>query len=339
MGWGFVQWKWEWTCKHCKCKGNPYSKEKCKRCKAAWWTKPEVNPQDNKGEVVPSKWDAGYPAWMKGEKPPGQNGTKKAPPVESTLEESITSIQNVLEMLGEEEEVVKGGLQKKLETLQKQKPKELEDKEMAAQLEEHKKHLQKLDAAIAQLQGVPGCQENLQQLQDSKAALEQTIKEKSKKPAEERLRSLQDKKNHRSKLLQDLSKDIKDKEESLMELKEKEREQTKELQQINKELKQVMTEVTNEQDVNSLEDPTAICGGIAPSLGGAAICPETGSGAIPNQQWKKDPLGQSTTQGEESPPSKKDEPMEDIVSDHGGEEEMVRESALPKERRQRQGPY
>ena len=210
--------------------------QKCKRCYSPWWE--NAKPKD-KGDPS-NKWANGAPTWLK-EKSLG-TATKE----QSNTSQDITSIQNCLEILGEEESETRAGLQKKLEALKSQRPKEEEElesqKEIAVLMERQKT----METAMETLKKLGDSEEMVENLVGRMAALEAQIQEKTKKPTEERMRSLQDKRSHRLKILRALDTDIEKAEEHLASLKSKEEEHTTELRKINADLSKVMKELNIE---------------------------------------------------------------------------------------------
>lgn len=208
---------------------------RCKRCYAPWWETAKL--RDNKGALV-NKWANGAPAWLKEPKPQA-SATKE----ESTTSKNISSIQKCLEILGEEESELRQGLQQKLQGLKEQQPKQQEELEVAKEVSALMKEQQNMEQAIASLKGVSGCEEFITHMSARLTEMESKIRDMTKRPAEERLRSLQDKKNHRIKVLKSLDQDLESAREKLEALQEKEKEHSKELDKINAELKQVMKEL------------------------------------------------------------------------------------------------
>ena len=259
MGWSFGgQWRREWTCGSCNCKGNSYNRATCRRCHTSWW---EGVPRDAKKEN-PSKWANGMPQWLrpKVQKEPKEPKTPtEESPKETQLELQISSIQSCLEVLGEEEEDTRAALQTKLEVLKAQQPEEPEDSVRAREVSELKKRQVALEKALVPLKGVPGCEEEVTQMETRLEGIRASIKEKTKKPAEDRMRSLQDKKAHKVKSLMALDTEIEQAEKTLSDLREKEREMSKELKVLGKELTSVMKELDLKED--SEDEATEMDGG------------------------------------------------------------------------------
>ena len=252
MGWGYRgQWRREWNCKVCSCKGIPYSLSRCKKCHTPWW---EATQEDISAHPW-GKWANGMPSWMKRPKDP------KEPKVEGTtstnaqimaIQESLEKLQ---ESLGEEESEATRELQEKLETLKTQTAKET-DQDKRKELESLKKEQKKIQSAIENMKEISGCEAALQQMETRLEEVETVIRQKEKKPAQERLRSLQDKKNYRKMAMMELSKEIEAAEKGLRELQEKEKEHSKELEKINSDMREARKELSTEDSEEEVpEDP------------------------------------------------------------------------------------
>ena len=275
MGWGAGQWK-EWTCEHCSCKGNPYSKHYCKRCNAPWWVKPKPNVPSSKGESASNKWEAGMPQWMKGQKP-GAN-TKPA-----DKKETLTRCLQILGDFQDMEET-KIAIQCKLrevagEDTAKDAQKELEEAKELSKLMAKQTSLQK---AIDSLKEAGEFQEEVEAMQEKLDLLEQTIKEKTKKPAEERIRSIQDKRAHRIKIQEKLDKELEAAEETLKDLREKDADNKEELSSLSEELDTAMVELRLTMDAAKVakisqelakESAAAQSSGLTPDAAGMEVDP------------------------------------------------------------------
>ena len=250
MGWSFGgQWRREWTCVACNCKGNNYNRVKCKRCFTPWWGEVQKDPK----KETPSKWANGMPGWLKS-KPAKE--TPKEDAKEPQIKQKISSIQSCLEVLGEEEKEARDSLTKKLEELKAQEPEEPEDSVRAKEVSELKKKQHALEQALAPLKGVEGCEEAVGHLETSLQNIKASIKEKTQKPAEERMKSLHDKKTHKIKAIKALDTEIEDAEKALKELKKKEEDLSKEVRALTSEMMLVMKELSlEEEDAPMEEDP------------------------------------------------------------------------------------
>ena len=179
------------------------------------------------------------------------DSTKQEVPQKSE-ESPESSIQGLLEILGEEEQDLRDKLNDKLKQIQAQKSLGRGEGEPVRDLAILKEEQLKLQTAITSMQALEGCQHLIVELEARKMELDCIIQEMTKKPAEERLRSLQDKRSHREKIIKDLDKDIQEKSTVLDALKDKEREHTLDLQSIKKEINSVMKELKmnlEDQDV------------------------------------------------------------------------------------------
>lgn len=240
MGWGEGrwQWKWEWECKHCGCRGNYYNRETCRRCKTPWWKQP-VQPVSK--VAVQGVWNQGMPAWLKEKRNPEPE--KKGTEQEEGGAGQITAILNCIEALGEEEGDLLETLTKKLEQLKTQggggEPVQDPEKELAAL----RKRVARLGTAITSLEEIEDCAKMVQDMMEQKKRMEERIADMTKKPAEERYRSLQDKKAHRQKLQQNLAQELQEVREKLESLELKSSENSKELEELDKEMKLVKKEM------------------------------------------------------------------------------------------------
>ena len=205
----------------------------CKRCNTPWWEtgprKPQTHPM--------GKWANGAPAWMK-----NQSEGK------DTLEVSaqVKNIQQTLDILGEEENEVTRALREKMNALKLESP-EILDQDKKKELEALKKEHKHLQTALSSMEDVTCCEHIVENMKARLAAIDATIKEKNKKPAQERVRSLQDKKQHRETAIKTTSSEIEAAKKRLEELEEKERDQQKEMKQIQAELEEATRELAGLQ--------------------------------------------------------------------------------------------
>ena len=246
MGWEAGQWK-EWTCKLCACKGMSMNRHYCRRCYAPWWVKKSQVSLVEKPEST-SKWEKeGMPAWLKAKK------ENSKPNIKPTTD--LEALNKCLQLLDGMEEVgvLKESLQTKIQDVQKQDgvdPVELANaKESSKLMAEQKKYQAALDAMLL-----------LEDYTDSVSSLEQKIKsiesrlqELAKKPAEDRMKSLQDKKAHRTRVQKDLEQKVLAATEALEELQKQEKENNTELVSIQKDIAGVMTELNLKNAIGGIQ--------------------------------------------------------------------------------------
>ena len=149
--------------------------------------------------------------------------------------------------------MLKESLQTKIQDVQKQDgvdPVELANaKESSKLMSEQKKYQAALDAML-----------HLEDYTDSVSSLEQKIKsiesrlqELAKKPAEDRMKSLQDKKAHRTRVQKDLEQKVNAATEALEELQKQEKENNTELASIQKDIAGVMTELNLKNAIGGIQ--------------------------------------------------------------------------------------
>ena len=219
----------------------------CRRCYAPWWVKKSQVSLVEKPEST-SKWEKeGMPAWLKAKKENAKSNTKPTTDLEA--------LNKCLQLLDGMEEVgvLKESLQTKIQDVQKQDgvdPVELANaKESSKLMSEQKKYQAALDAML-----------HLEDYTDSVSSLEQKIKsiesrlqELAKKPAEDRTKSLQDKKAHRTRVQKDLEQKVIAATEALEELQKQEKENNTELASIQKDIAGVMTELNLKNAIGGIQ--------------------------------------------------------------------------------------
>ena len=246
MGWGsWGQWRQEWTCYQCNCKGNSYNRSTCRRCKAVWWSYKEIVLEDNQGEVA-SRAQA-----------KGKGGVPKVPPTQKPKQDKKEVLTNCLLCLGDMDEMedLRDVLQNKVNQIQgedfaKEQEKELKAAKELSKLMERQSSLQK---AITSLKDFQDCGHMVTDMEAKLEQLEKEIKEKTKKPAEERIRSLQDKKAHKVKIQEKLNKELQTARQALEDLQEKDKENKKELSSIQAELSKAMEEIQHSMSKMEVE--------------------------------------------------------------------------------------
>ena len=202
-----------------------------------WWSYKEIVLEDNQGEVA-SRAQA-----------KGKRGVPKVPPTQRPKQDKKEVLTNCLLCLGDMDEMedLKEVLQNKVNQIQgedfaKEQERELKAAKDLSKLMERQSSLQK---AITSLRDFQDCGHMVADMEAKLEHLEKEIKEKTKKPAEERIRSLQDKKAHKVKIQEKLNKELQTARQVLEDLQEKDKENKKELSSIQTELSKAMEEIQN----------------------------------------------------------------------------------------------